>query len=188
MRRRSPRPRVAPRTRFEFYSLYVGPRKGGGTLASQTSEELAARFAQIARRYCEFVEAAAGLEERERLLRARLHLSELVHVACQLPAGDPDGPDICDEASAPTGWPGFGPFDVYHEVYDPYDAEPLVCGSLTDDVLDVYADLRRGLIAFDAGFVGWAVWEWKFHFDSHWGDHAVDALRALQRACVGGGL
>jgi hypothetical protein len=26
-------------------------------------------------------------------------------------------------------------------------------------------------------------WEWRFHFDVHWGDHAVDALRALHRAC-----
>jgi hypothetical protein len=27
------------------------------------------------------------------------------------------------------------------------------------------------------------VWEWRFHFDVHWGEHAVDALRALHRAC-----
>jgi aryl-alcohol dehydrogenase-like predicted oxidoreductase len=30
-----------------------------------------------------------------------------------------------------------------------------------------------------------AVWEWRFHFDVHWGDHAVDALRALQIKYVG---
>jgi hypothetical protein len=29
-----------------------------------------------------------------------------------------------------------------------------------------------------------AIWEWRFHFEWHWGDHAIDALRALHRACL----
>ena len=56
--------------------------------------------------------------------------------------------------------------------------------SISDDVLDVYLDVGRGLLAYDAGDVDGATWSWRFHFDCHWGDHAVDALRALQRACV----
>lgn len=28
-----------------------------------------------------------------------------------------------------------------------------------------------------------AIWERRFHVDAHWGDHAIDALRALDRAC-----
>lgn len=82
----------------------------------------------------------------------------------------------------PSDWPGFEEADLYWEVFDPYEEAPLVCGSLSDDLLDVYRDLRRGLLIYDAGKVGSAVWEWKFHFTNHWGDHAVDALRALQRA------
>lgn len=142
------------------------------------------KFAETAHRYCAFVDVAASLSASERLHRARQLLAELVHVACDLPRGDSEGPDASAEVSRPANWPGFGDRDVYWEIFDPYENEPPVCGSLSDDLLDIYSDLRRGLVAYDAGHVGAAVWEWRFHFDHHWGDHAVDALRALQRGCT----
>ena len=56
--------------------------------------------------------------------------------------------------------------------------------SLSDDLLDVYFDLRRGLELWDQEVPkAAAIWEWRFAFDTHWGDHAIDALRALHRAC-----
>jgi hypothetical protein len=63
------------------------------------------------------------------------------------------------------------------------DAQP-IGASPSDDLLDVYWDLQRGLAAFDSGRASEAVWIWRFGFETHWGDHAVDALRALHRACV----
>ena len=131
-------------------------------------------FLELVREFCAFIETAAQVDARERILRARVQVAELVHAACRLPSGDADGPDVDQEVSTPTDWP-----DVYHEVFDPYVDEPPVCGSLSDDLLDIYRDLKRGLVAYDAGQVGAAVWEWRFHFDHHWGDHAVDALRYL---------
>lgn len=142
------------------------------------------KFAEAARRYCEFVDTAATFSRSGRLHCARQLLAELVHAACDLPRGDAEGPDANAEVPTPSSWPGFGDHDVYWEIFDPYEEEPPVCGSLSDDLLDIYSDLRRGLAAYDAGDVGSAVWEWRFHFDHHWGDHAVDALRALQRACA----
>ena len=62
------------------------------------------------------------------------------------------------------------------------DDDAVVCGSLSDDILDVYSDVAGGLAAFDAGLIADAVWHWRFTRETHWGDHAVDALRALQRA------
>lgn len=155
------------------------------TDSEQRPDDAAVVFAELARRYCEFVEGAAGMDEHERLSRARFEISALIHAACQLPFGNADAPDIDVEVSMPADWPGFGERDVYFKVFDPYVDEPRVCGSLSDDVLDIYYDLKRGLVAYDAGQIGAAVWEWRFHFDHHWGDHAVDALRALQRACRG---
>ncbi|MDF2697718.1 MAG: hypothetical protein K0S65_6101, partial [Labilithrix sp.] len=76
--------------------------------------------------------------------------------------------------------------DIYWEVFDPYQHEDLVAGSLSDDVLDTYRDVRRGFWFWEQNEVANAVWEWRFHFQSHWGDHAIDALRALHRACNGG--
>jgi Domain of unknown function (DUF5063) len=71
-----------------------------------------------------------------------------------------------------------------------YDEGATVAGSLSDDLLDVYGDLQRGLVLWDKGGATKsnklriaAIWEWRFHFEIHWGDHAIDALRALHRAC-----
>jgi hypothetical protein len=88
----------------------------------------------------------------------------------------------------PTDWPGFEDKDFYWEVFDPYDHDDNqpVAGSLADDALDVYRDIRRGLALWDASRTRNAIWEWRFHFDVHWGDHATDALRALHRACKSG--
>ncbi|MFK7992281.1 MAG: DUF5063 domain-containing protein [Sandaracinaceae bacterium] len=88
---------------------------------------------------------------------------------------------LSDEA--PPDWPDFGSHDLYWEVFNPYVDEERVAGSLSDDFFDIYRDLRRGLVAFDKGRHQKALWDWRFHFDHHWGDHAVDALRALHRAC-----
>jgi hypothetical protein len=62
--------------------------------------------------------------------------------------------------------------------------EPPVRGSLADDLRDVYSDVRRGLALWDSPAPpDAAIWEWRFQFEIHWGDHAIDALRALHRAC-----
>jgi hypothetical protein len=143
----------------------------------------AARFADVARRYCEYVDNAARLDEKPRAEQARIHLAELVQVASQLPQGKADGPDP-EDVSMPATWQGFGELDAYVTVFDPYVEDAPVTGLLSDDLLDVYRDLRRGLQLYDAGHIEVAVWEWKFHFDHHWGNHAVDALRALQRVCL----
>jgi len=70
----------------------------------------------------------------------------------------------------------------YWEVFDPYVEEPPVKGSLSDDLLDVYRDVRRGLLLWDHNAPQAAIWEWRFSFGVHWGNHAIDALRALHRA------
>lgn len=149
----------------------------------ESDPTIAARFADVARRYCAFIDRDARLDANPRAQEARLHLAELVHVACQLPQGEANGPDL-EDASRPSGWQGFGALDAYATIFDPYVEEAPVTGSLSDDLLDVYRDLRRGLAHYDAGHVDVAIWEWRFHFDHHWGNHAVDALRALQRACL----
>ena len=74
--------------------------------------------------------------------------------------------------------------DVYWLVFDPFDHEDTepVCGSLNDDLLDVYFDVHRGLALWNAGHRDAAVWHWRFDFDSHWGAHAIQALGALHHA------
>lgn len=143
------------------------------------------KFAREARLYCSFVEKASALSLAERLHTARDRLLRVYTAALSLPSVEPDDSDGAPSPDVPMDWPGFEDKDVYWEVFDPYkhdDNEP-VAGSLADDVLDIYGDIRRGLALWEASQTQNAIWEWRFHFDVHWGDHAVDALRALHHAC-----
>ena len=49
-------------------------------------------------------------------------------------------------------------------------------GWLTDDLFDIWSDLKDGLLLLDAGAKETdVVWEWRFLFWAHWGGHAVGA-------------
>jgi len=62
------------------------------------------------------------------------------------------------------------------------DKEP-VQGSLVDDFADIYADLKEELIKIDQigtdEAIEDALWQLKFGFNHHWGNHCIDAMRAL---------
>jgi hypothetical protein len=144
-----------------------------------------AAFADQAHQFCDFVERASTLPLRARLEAARTRLLDLYRAGILLPRVEPpEGFDAGPNPPRPEGWVDFDQFEVYWEVFDPYvDAAP-VAGSLSDDVLDVYFDVWRGLDLWKSKAPrAAAIWEWRFHLDVHWGDHAVDALRALHRAC-----
>jgi len=138
-------------------------------------------FADAARRYCAFVERATALSRDQRLRDARALVAELVAAACRLSGPFVDGPDR-PAMAARADWPGFGDLDWYNDV-DPYRGDGITTNQLSDDLLDIYHDLREGLALYDAGHPGAAGWQWRFHFEARWGAHAVDALRVLHRAC-----
>ena len=68
---------------------------------------------------------------------------------------------------------------IYWEVFDPFTKEEAVCADFAEDLSEIAADIQNGMREFEAGRTGNAVFEWKFGLNSHWGNHAVDALRAL---------
>lgn len=147
-----------------------------------TSQVLA--FVAQARQFCEFIEKADSLSLAARLSAARERLLELYRAGTALPLIAP--PEDFSERPSPVlpkPWAGFGEHQYYWEVRDPYVDEPPGLGDLSDDVIDVYLDLRRGLELWHLHEAQAAIWTWRFHFDIHWGDHASDALRALHRAC-----
>ena len=74
-----------------------------------------------------------------------------------------------------------GKYDAYHEVFDPYVDEAPVVGLISDDLADIYLDLVSPLVAFEAGRVNDAIWEWRFGLRGHCGDHLVDTMRAIHR-------
>jgi hypothetical protein len=81
---------------------------------------------------------------------------------------------------------GIGVDTTYWSHFDVTDQqnanEKPVCNVLEDDLADIYRDLKPGLRAWESGndaFIPEIVFEWKLSFQSHWGKHAVNGLRAL---------
>ena len=72
-------------------------------------------------------------------------------------------------------------FSLYWEIFDPYKLEEAVCGSLLDDLSDIYNDIQEGIYLYECGKKDDAVWCWKWSFENHWKYHATDAIRALCR-------
>jgi len=73
------------------------------------------------------------------------------------------------------------PLQIYWEVFDPIltPCDEPVAGAIADDLGDIYRDVARGLVLFESGRRDEALWEWGFSFQTHWGEHATGALRAL---------
>lgn len=74
-----------------------------------------------------------------------------------------------------------GDWDLYWQVFDPTKDNKAIYGTLADDIADIYRDLKQGLILKEAhqappeDIIG----DWRLGFYSHWGKHAIDALRTI---------
>ncbi|MBK8944089.1 MAG: DUF5063 domain-containing protein [Ignavibacteriae bacterium] len=74
---------------------------------------------------------------------------------------------------------------LYWEVFDPTDSreeDKTVLASLEDDFGDIYKDLKRELEKIKLNSdeaIEDALWQLNFGFKYHWGNHCIDAMRAL---------
>ncbi len=68
----------------------------------------------------------------------------------------------------------------YQEIFEPFQGHEPVTGTVSDDLEDIYGDLKEGLLAMEGSERPSAniVWQWKFGLESHWGRHC-NALQAL---------
>jgi len=166
------------------------------------------RFAELAEAFCQLLEKDEDSAAHQ-LREVHLLLPQLYASALRLPAptvlfSDEDENDDDEDAdevpnvegeelskSAAIALPAvsrlgefLGHRAAYREVFDPHDwsgseGSEEVAGSVLDDLSDIYLDLRRGLLLWRDGASGKALWEWRFNFEVHWGEHATGALRAL---------
>jgi hypothetical protein len=80
----------------------------------------------------------------------------------------------------------------YWEVFDPYTSESEnqpTQGWLADDFADIYRDLKIELEKMKLGTdeaIEDALWQMKWSFIHHWGQHCISALRALHFLWYGG--
>lgn len=157
------------------------------------------RFVEVAEEFCLLIENHAEYELREFLNRIREILPRLYLRALDLP-DIAIGSDELDREITHEEWAQLfsqlqqllGASDYYWLVYDPVEFSPPVAGSLSDDLADIWRDLKNGLMHWPdatASIQREIVWEWKFHFHGHWSSHVVDALRAInsliETHCVG---
>lgn len=157
-------------------------------------DEAVSHFAKSAQEFCSLLEKSASVSDREFVQQAAYLLATLYAAGLSLPTLDNEPEEQqasiedtsfehTSEIERQTGQK-LGKHNLYWEFFDPYDQSSPLTNTLSDDLSDIYRNIKPGLIAYQKGTarsVSAAVWEWKFHFIIHWSDHAVDALRAIHR-------
>lgn len=140
-------------------------------------------FANVARRYIDVIDTPPQ-DRADCLTRIEVLLAIPVASANDLPQVEPTTSEADpQEIAPPTGLANaLGDADIYWIVLDPTSVTQkpgVAAGSLTDDLTDIYVDLKRGLQLWDSRNERDAVWEWRFSYQTHWGLHALNALRVV---------
>jgi hypothetical protein len=149
-----------------------------------TGQKTVEEFVATSRAFCDWAENPPRKREEDFEIALRL-LPRLYCFALELRESGGDETEVTDipHEKLSTVYHRFGnlPVNAYAECFNALvvpPEEPCI-GSLMDDLGDIYHDVKRGLLHFDAGHIEQAIWFWQFHFRHHWGRHLVGALRAL---------
>lgn len=155
-------------------------------------------FINTARSFCLFIETESSLSENDFLLITQQHLLTLYASVTQLPSfemqNDKDFDAELTEERVRVVLKFISdrvPFTYYWTVLNPVDSNKLAevgTGDLVDDLVDIYKDIKRGLLIFDEDDLGAkenAIWKFKFDFEFHWGEHCVEALYAIHHYIAG---
>jgi hypothetical protein len=147
------------------------------------------RFRNAALRYCEFVDSLSTHSSETFLVGIEKHLLEIYTGALSLPTAEPDETDVdyvqFAEETRTALYTAIretiGTREYYWTIFDSSLREGPVEGSLADDIAGVYFDLREWLQAAsdDVSDVS-LLWDLELAFRSHWGHHAISALKAIR--------
>ena len=148
-------------------------------------------FSSTVREYCRFIEEDEATRSREYVLRCLQLLLTLHLQALKLPEL---GTGTSASRIEMEKWKGIKDRiaskldrDSYAMIFEPFDESPEpILGSLSDDLGDIWKDLKEGLLQFDVGTklgIENASWIWRFGLEYHWGTrhsaHAIGALHDL---------
>lgn len=151
---------------------------------------LADRVAKHVKNYMTGLEAVARGEAGQHAVPLLLlEVSQIALAGAQLGASTdvilPDNwePDVGEERDLDAVRQGLAErlaaVDEYTEMFDPYKDDETTAYRLSDDLVDVAADLAHGLHHYQAERKIEALWWWQYSYFNHWGNHAGAALRAL---------
>lgn len=158
------------------------------------------RFGPVAQQHCSLVDSRSALDRSELLLQVYRMLTELIPAASRLPLVS-SGNDENEKQKATIrnirsetkmkqqDWgqlydplkEKLGDWDLYWMAFDPRTDNEAIHGSLADDIADIYRDLKDGIVLKETNNVPPCeiIFEWRLGFTSHWGQHAVNALRTI---------
>jgi hypothetical protein len=167
---------------------------------SPKNVEASIRFASVAQEFCSAVDSAPSLDRIELLVQVYRILPQLIGEAIRLPDIELDDDESQEEESRKSKARGrlrlsdarwgqlyeslkvkLGDLNLYLEVWDPTKDNEVIHGSLADDFADIYRDLKEELDLSEAhqSLPEENIWHWRFGYYSHWGKHAIDALRTI---------
>lgn len=144
-------------------------------------------FVKEVRAYVALIEAPLAIEDFPRVCATQL--SRLYDLSMRLPETEPgkvDEPRAHFSISAELEQTSGG--QIYWMVFDPFENETPVAGSVYEDLTSVYEDIAGLLALFDRGdddALHTAVWQWRFNMETHTGRHLIGALLPLHERAVG---
>lgn len=146
------------------------------------------QFHEAASAYCTWAEGQVMSADKD-VVEALRHLTALYRLALELPDvfGEEDPVEILeiDVKRVVRRFSHF-PFELYAVCFNPLELDDApVVGAISDDLTDIWLDLRGGVLLYQEGHHLAAAWHWRFDFLHHWGRHAVSAISALH-AWLGG--
>lgn len=156
-------------------------------MAGNEIKALFEEFVAKAKRFMADIESVKTVSRNEFLSRLQRSLADLYALGIRLPVIEFDTETDLPESLRRAGSVWLDPIrntlkerDRYWEVFDPTKKDEPNMPSLADELTDIYSDVKEGLAIPDyGGSVAEALWTLQLSFISHWGFHAIDALRAI---------
>src|SRR5262249_15809828 len=147
-----------------------------------------AQFVELVRQYIALIDGLERRTAREFLQECAVLLPHIYSLSHHLPDIEVSETDSAEEQlTSPKSPMGkilelLGKYDRYSEVFDPVFETEAITSTLSDDLSDIYIDLKGPLILYESEIDAnqkEAIWQWKFNMQIHWGHHLVDALRPI---------
>jgi Domain of unknown function (DUF5063) len=147
-------------------------------------------FAASAEVYVSWFDQAVSYETSTVDMRRLHEILGLVQAAAArltgVAPGDEANLDIEDQRDTDGTLRTKLPVDAYCVVFDPLEYDPLevnppkpVMATISDDLSDIYRDIKEGLVQYRAGQTQNALWHWHFTYYAHWGRHLSHAQAAI---------
>jgi hypothetical protein len=149
-------------------------------------------FVKVAGEFCSFIEQTDIFELRLWIDRAHRLLPELYLKAVNLPVLSPAFEELNQRSVLEDDYEivhqkmliRLGEADAYEEIFDPdrIEAENSVGESISENIADIYQDLKDFIILFEDGsyeVMYESIWEVRQSFEQYWGQKLTNTLRAI---------